>query len=111
MKFLRHVSPPFPLRGDEAFRADDGALVQVGMISYTDTNALGDGPFSTASECNRLAGRVTPCAPRLAEDCEPYLTTSNAKPFKYSVSGIIGMTGWSGLWEYVATRRNTWRVS
>ena len=36
---------------------------------------------------------------------------SNAKPFKYSVSGIIGMTGWSGLCEYVATRRNTWRVS
>lgn len=27
-----------------------------------------------------------------------YLTTSNAKPFRYSVSGIAGMTGWSGDW-------------
>ena len=28
-----------------------------------------------------------------------YLTTSNANPFRYSVSGIIGMMGWSGLCE------------
>ena len=27
-----------------------------------------------------------------------YLTTSNANPFKYSVSGIAGMIGWSGDW-------------
>ena len=40
-----------------------------------------------------------------------YLTTSNAKPLKYSVSGIIGMMGWSGLCEYVATRRRILRVS
>jgi hypothetical protein len=28
-----------------------------------------------------------------------YRTFSNANPFRYSVSGIMGMTGWSGLWE------------
>jgi hypothetical protein len=27
-----------------------------------------------------------------------HLTTSNAKPFKYSVSGMAGITGWSGDW-------------
>lgn|GEM_PF-5049427 len=27
-----------------------------------------------------------------------YRTTSKAQPFKYSVSGIAGMTGWSGDW-------------
>jgi hypothetical protein len=27
-----------------------------------------------------------------------HLTNSNAKPFRYSVSGIEGMMGWSGDW-------------
>src|SRR5436190_16275052 len=28
----------------------------------------------------------------------PYLAISKAKPFRYSVSGIVGITGWSGDW-------------
>ena len=40
-----------------------------------------------------------------------YRTNSKAKPFRYSVSGIMGMTGWSGPCENVATRRNVRRPS
>ena len=38
-------------------------------------------------------------------------TFSNRKPFKYSVSGIIGMMGWSGDCEKIAVCRNRLRVS
>ena len=40
-----------------------------------------------------------------------YLTSSKAKPLRYSVSGIMGMMGWSGAWEKVATRRRMRRAS
>ncbi len=40
-------------------------------------------------------GLKTPPAPSAGF----YRTFSNANPFKYSVSGIIGMIGWSGLCE------------
>src|SRR5438874_2150772 len=41
----------------------------------------------------------------------PYLTTSTRNPFRYSVSGIIGMMGWSGDCERTAIRRRIFRAS
>src|ERR1051325_9632367 len=59
----------------------------------------------------RIIGTRLRVARRKPDASARHRTSSNANPFKYSVSGIIGITGWSGDCASVATRRRTCRVS
>ena len=61
----------------------------------------------------RLTGRSAPpmANKEVCRHGRGQRTTSKANPFRYSVSGIIGITGWSGDCAYVATRRRIFRVS
>jgi len=59
------------------------------------TNDMHGGGQRTARPTGMDAG-VAPSAPFLVPMDAYYRTTSKAKPLRYSVSGIIGMMGWSG---------------